>query len=160
MFKTVATLLMMVAATEAKKCKASKLSCNAGFIKDLDACKCDCVLECDAATEVLVSTEDVCACELKPCEPCAPGEGGSATAADFQQAAAPDCGCTAAADQDPCDAKYGGLFEQNAAGEACPKDAAGGDEEGGESGEGGEGEGSGAATIAAAGLTVLTALLI
>ena len=116
MFKTVATLLMMVAATEAKKCKAKNLDCNAGFIKDLDACACACVLECDAATEVLVSTEDVCACELKPCEPCAPGEGGSATAADFQQAAAPDCGCSAAADQDPCDAKYGGLFERNAAG--------------------------------------------
>merc|ERR1712083_909201 len=100
-------------------------------------------------TQVLVSTDTVCACEAKPCDPCAPGEGGSATVADFQQAALPGCECSAAEGQDPCDAKYGGLFAQNAAGETCAKDAAGGDDEGGEGGEGGEGEGSGAATLAA-----------
>ena len=119
--------------------------------------------ECDAATQVKVVTDETCGCEAKPCDPCAPGEGGAATAADFKQAASPGCECSAAEGQDPCDAKYGGLFERNAAGETCAKDAAGGDGDAGEGGEGGEGEGegeSGAAQLAAAGLTLLTALLI
>ena len=52
---------------------------------------------------------------------------------------------------------YGGQFTLGLDGAACP--SSGGDE-GGEGGEGGDGEESGAAHLAAAGLTVLTALLI
>ena len=37
MFKTVATLLMMVAASEAAKCK---IKCNEGFYKNKDECEC------------------------------------------------------------------------------------------------------------------------
>lgn len=52
---------------------------------------------------------------------------------------------------------YGGQFTLGLDGQACPSSAG---DEGGEGGEGGDGEESGAAHLAAAGLTVLTALLI
>ena len=151
MMKTVAQLLMMVAVSEAARCR---IKCEDPKIKNSDECKC----ECPASTceEWQTQNEQSCGCEDKPCTPCAPGEGGDATADDFKQAAQPTCECRPADGMDPCDAKYGGFFDKNAAGEACPSDEG----EAGEGEEGGEGEGSGAATIAAAGLTVLTALLI
>ena len=37
MYKTVATLLMMVAASEAARCK---IKCEEGFFKNKDACEC------------------------------------------------------------------------------------------------------------------------
>ena len=97
----------------------------------------------------------------QPCaEACAPGEGGTATAADFIQAAQPSCECTPADGKDPCDAIYGGKWTTQADGTACP---AGGDDAGeGDAGEGdaGEGEGSGATQLLASAMVLAASLLI
>ena len=150
--KTVAQLLMVVAVSEAARCR---IRCDDPFVLVEDWCTCECGSICEDWQTQIAET---CGCVDRPCDPC---KGGEATAADFKQTAQPVCACEAADGMDPCDAKYGGLFNFNAAGEACPSDE-------GNAGEGGEGEpqgmippwGSGAATITAAGLTALTALLI
>ena len=92
-----------------------------------------------------------------PCEtPCAAGEGGSATEEDFAPQVQPECACVAADGEDPCDAKYGGLFTTGLDGVACPS---------GDAGEGGEGgddmtDESGAAQLLAGAMTLAAALLI
>ena len=78
-----------------------------------------------------------------------------ATEADFEQGAQPDCACSAADGEDPCDAKYGGLFTEGADGTACP---AGEDE----STEGGDDmmDESGAAQLLAGTMVLAASLLI
>jgi hypothetical protein len=80
-----------------------------------------------------------------------------ATQADFDQAGAADgCACTAKDGEDACDAKYGGLFTENAAG-PC---STGGDA--GESTDGGDDmmDESGAAQLLAGTMVLAAALLI
>ena len=151
----IATTLALFVAAEAARCRTK---CDDPFKLNKDACKCECASGCEAYQ---TQNGDNCACEDKPCETaCAPGEGGTATAADFAQAAQPSCECSPADGKDPCDAIYGGLWTTQADGTACP---AGGDA-GGEGGEGeggeGEGEGSGASQLIAGAMVLAASLLI
>ena len=145
---------LFFAATEAKKCREK---CSDPFELNKDACKCECKAACESYQ---TQNENDCSCADNPCpEACAPGEGGTATAADFVQAAQPSCECSPADGKDPCDAIYGGKWTTQADGTACP---AGGDDagEGGE-GEGeGEGEGSGATQLLAGAMVLAASLLI
>ena len=158
MIKIVASLMMLLAVSEAECDKqfTKKTTCSAPkSFKNLDSCQCECPQ--DAVCADYQDQADDCSCVDQACPPCVIPEGASATEEDYKQAAQPGCECTAADGEDPCDAMYGGEFTLGLDGAACP--SSGGDE-GGEGGEGGEGEESGAAHLAAAGLTVLTALLI
>ena len=149
----IATAFALFVAAEAAKCREK---CSDPFKLNKDACKCECKSGCE---EWQNQSDADCSCADKPCpEACAPGEGGTATAADFVQAAQPSCECTPADGKDPCDAIYGGKFTQ-ADGTACP---AGGDDAGeGDSGEGeGEGEGSGATQLLAGAMVLAASLLI
>ena len=145
---------LFFAAAEAKKCREK---CSDPFELNKDACKCECKAACESYH---TQNENDCSCTDNPCpEACAPGEGGTATAADFVQAAQPSCECSPADGKDPCDAIYGGKWTTQADGTACP---AGGDDagEGGE-GEGeGEGEGSGATQLLAGAMVLAASLLI
>ena len=150
----IATTLALFVAAEAKKCRTK---CDDPFTLNKDACKCECASECESYQ---TQNGDTCACEDKPCETaCAPGEGGTATAADFAQSAQPSCECSPADGKDPCDAIYGGLWTTQADGTACP---AGGDAGEGGEGEGGEGEGegSGASQLIAGAMVLAASLLI
>ena len=152
-----ATLLTLLAAAEAQtkyKCdKGGKVFCDEPLIGDTAACECVCpATECESY-QTLSAT---CVCEDNACEPCAPGEGGSATAEDFEQTGQPGCECSAADGEDPCDAKYGGKFTMGADGMACKT-------EGGETTEGGDGdmmEESGAAQLLAGTMVLAASLLI
>ena len=149
----IATTFALFVAAEAARCRTK---CNDPFKLNKDECKCECASGCEAYQ---TQNGDDCSCVDNPCDPCAPGEGGTATAADFAQAAQPSCACTAADGKDPCDAIYGGLFTTQADGTACP---AGGDDSGeGDGGDdSGEGEESSGASQLLAGAMVLAASLL
>ena len=151
-----ATLLTLLAAAQAQKCKnKQRISCEAPkSVADLDACVCLCpATECESYQTL----DDNCVCQDNPCEEaCKAGEGGSATEEDFAPQVQPECACAAADGEDPCDAKYGGLFTTGLDGVACPS---------GDAGEGGEGgddmtDESGAAQLLAGAMTLAAALLI
>ena len=79
-----------------------------------------------------------------------------ATQADFDQAgAAEGCACSAKDGEDACDAKYGGLFTENAAG-PCPTGDAGETTDGGDDMM----DESGAAQLLAGTMALAAALLI
>ena len=150
------TLLTLLAAAEAQtkyKCdNKSKITCNDPLIGDTAACECVCpATDCEAYQTLSAS----CVCEDNPCDPCAIPEGAMATEADFEQGGQPECACSAADGEDPCDAKYGGLFTMGADGTACP---AGEDE----STEGGDDmmDESGAAQLLAGTMVLAASLLI
>ena len=151
----IATAFALITAAEAAKCR---LKCSDPFKVDKDICECLCKSGCEEWQE---QNGDDCSCADKPCaEACAAGEGGTATAADFVQAAQPSCECSPADGKDPCDAIYGGKWTTQADGTACP---AGGDDAGeGDAGEGdaGEGEGSGATQLLASAMVLAASLLI
>ena len=152
-----ATLLTLLAAAEAQtkyKCdNKSKITCNDPLIGDLAACECVCpATDCEAYQTLSAS----CVCEDNPCDPCAIPEGAMATEADFEQGAQPDCACSAADGEDPCDAKYGGLFTTGADGTACPAGDAGETTEGGDDMM----DESGAAQLLAGTMVLAASLLI
>ena len=135
-FATLLTLLAVAEAQTKYKCdNKDKITCSAPKSDaDLEACECVCpATNC----EEWQTLGDDCVCADNPCDACPLGEGG-ATEADFDQGAQPECACTAADGEDPCDAKYGGLFTEGLDGAACPAGddgaAAGGDEDMMESG--------------------------
>ena len=151
----IATAFALITAAEAAKCR---LKCSDPFKVDKDICECLCKSGCEEWQE---QNGDDCSCADKPCaEACKAGEGGTATAADFVQAAQPSCECTPADGKDPCDAIYGGKWTTKLDGTACP---AGGDAGEGGEGDGGDGEGDGegsGATQLLAGAMVLAASLL
>ena len=149
----IATTFALFVAAEAARCRTK---CSDPFKLNKDECKCECASGCES-----YQTQDAnsCACTDNPCDACAPGDGGTATATDFKQAAQPSCECSAADGNDPCDAIYGGKFTQ-ADGTACPTggdEPAGGDGDGDD--EGGEGD-SGASQLLAGAMVLAATLLI
>ena len=126
----IATSFALFVAAEAARCR---INCDSPFVKNSDECKCECPNACQ---EYQTQNGDTCACEDKPCTPCAPMGDGTATAADFKQSAQPDCTCSPADGKTQCDAIYGGMWTTAEDGTECPTAGAG---EGGEGEEGGEG---------------------
>ena len=112
MLRIVATTALFIT-SEAARCRTKK--CDDPFTFNKDACKCECPNTCESYQ---TQNADSCACEDKPCTPCAPGEGGAATLGDFQQGAQPDCECLPAEGNSACDAIYGGKWDKDLEGNA------------------------------------------
>ena len=132
-------------------------------------CECKCIWDagkanCDDGFEFVKSTKTEkkgkakikpCGCEAIPCDKtCVEmNENADATAveADYVQGIAPACECTPADPAMQCDAKYAGMWANDADGNSCTPE---------ETGEGeGDGTEAGASTLAAAALALGTVLL-
>ena len=132
--KQFATLLALVAYTEAARCRLEQSDCDTGFTADMDECECVCQTTCDAP-ETLDEATCSCGCGDLACD-----EEGWALNAEM-------CNCGPAEGQDPCDPMYGGNYQQ-ADGTDCPVT------------DGGDGDGSGAIRLAATAAALVAATLM
>ena len=145
----IATSLALFVAAEAARCR---IKCDSPFVKNNDECKCECGSSC---LDYQTQNADDCSCTDKPCTPCEPMGEGTATAADFQQSAQPECTCAPAEGKNQCDAIYGGMWTTDADGADCPKA-----EEQTEGDGDMDGEGSGASHLVAGAMVLAATLLI
>ena len=108
-----ATMALFVM-SEAAKCKTR---CDQPKILDDERCVCECPSSCESYQ---VQNTETCVCVDNPCVPCEPNQGGTATLGDFKQGPQPDCTCLPIEGNSACDFIYGGKWDKDLEGNACP----------------------------------------